>query len=97
MKWLWNVVPSFAARTGPQLVSRELRNPVETKASRRDTIGGGGSNGAPRRAVPRGVGREETAAFIYQGKEDGGEGGGRTERQSRGVLHVSLQRGVDPK
>lgn len=88
------------------VVSRELRNPVETKTSRRDTAIG--RRWQQWRPEPRGVGsREKTAAFIYtQGKEDGGEeGGGRRrrrrgggeERQSRGVLHVSLQRGVDPK
>ncbi|KAG7209308.1 hypothetical protein KM043_015419 [Ampulex compressa] len=40
---LWNIGTMLAARTSP--VSRELRNPVKIDASRRDTRGGGGSNG----------------------------------------------------
>lgn len=48
--------------------------------------------------------REDGCLHIHREKRtgekrvEGGEGGGgREERQSRGVLHVSLQRGVDPK
>lgn len=66
------------------VVSRELRNPVETKTSRRDTAIG--RRWQQWRPEPRGVGsREKTAAFIYtQGKEDGGEEGGGRRRRRRG-------------
>lgn len=85
---LWNVVPSCAARPQARLVSRELRNPVETKSSRRDISE---EVAAMASGIARSRQRGDGCLHMPGKRGRGGEGRGRTrrDRESRSTTRVA--------